>query len=33
VVRLHFPDDEIYEQLRVLLETKVPEGGGTLSRS
>jgi len=33
VVRLHCPDDEIYEQLRVLLETKVPEGGGTLSRS
>jgi len=33
VVRLHCPDDEIYEKVRVLLEAKVPEGGGTLSRS
>lgn len=32
VVRLHCPDDEIYEKVRVLLETKVPGGGGTLSR-
>jgi len=33
VVRLHGPDDEVYERIRLLLKTKVPEGGGSLSRS
>lgn len=33
VFRLHCPDDEIYRQARDLLETKVPEGGGSLRRS
>ena len=33
VFRLHCPNDEIYRQARDVLETKVPEGGGSLRRS
>ena len=32
VLRLHCPTAEVYEKARELLETKVPEGGGTLTR-
>jgi hypothetical protein len=32
VLRLHCPTQEVYDRARELLETKIPEGGGSLAR-